>query len=522
MGITNCTSNTCCEKNNVILQTHTVYRKENSSKIKNSNSKSGLNKSINESISESINNSISKNDSISESKSDDESDNEEKQKQFAEKLYKTGILRNDNKTIDGKEQIDCMFIDSYDNKNNFFYYLKKVILIQKLYKKHFQKKIKKKKSRKKEFGKLHINFVETKKKNQNNKIDQESNLFYNISKTKLSFINIMTNAQTKGAKMAMVPFNLNSKRQIKYRYYGQYALKKIENYLITPEIKRTNSLKNNLNSLLQKPKKQSQIKSGYGRIEYNDKSTFQGIFSNNKANGIGHYQDNINGNFIGEYLNNEPNGYGIYNNGGLQVEGNYISNYLIGIGIEISDDDTKYEGEFSNSTKNGVGTFKWADGTIYRGNFVNNEMTGFGIIEYNDGKLYQGGMLNGTMNGYGEFYWSDGKRYYGNYENDKRNGFGIFIWVLSPLECYVGFFENGLFNGVGIKISGDNVKYGIWKRQEREKWVKGPWEFENHIHKKENLKYMSIFQLKHVKLFEYINHFCKMEIFCSEDNHFFK
>jgi hypothetical protein len=143
-------------------------------------------------------------------------------------------------------------------------------------------------------------------------------------------------------------------------------------------------------------------------------------------------------------------------------------------------------------------------------------MTGFGIIEYNDGKLYQGGILNGSMNGYGEFYWNEGKRYYGYYKNDKRNGFGIFIWVIQPLEAYIGFFENGLFNGVGIKISGDNVKYGIWKRQEREKWFKGPWEFENHIKKKENLKYMNIFQMKHFKLFEFILNLTKKEIFYNK------
>jgi hypothetical protein len=522
MGIPICTYNSCCEKNNVILQTHSVYRKENSSKIKSSNSKSGINKSIIESISQksinSISNSISNNESISENKSDEESDNEDKNKQFSEKLYKTGILRNESVTIDGKNNLDCIFVESYNKSNNFFYYLKNVILIQKFYKKYYQKKkVKKKKSKKLEFGKLHVKF-NINEQNNNNKIDQESNLFYNISKTKLSFANLMTKIQTKGTKIPLVPFNLNSKRQIKYRYYGQLSeKKKIENYSITPEIKITQSIKSTFS-----PKKQPQLKSGYGRIEYNDKSTFQGIFSLNKANGIGHYQDNINGNFIGEYLNNEPNGYGIYNNGGLQVEGNYNGNYLVGIGIERSDDDTKYEGEFSKSTKNGIGTFKWSDGTIYKGNFVNNEMTGFGIIEYNDGKLYQGEILNGTMNGYGEFYWSNGKRYFGNYKNDKRNGFGIFIWVLNPLECYVGFFENGLFNGVGIKISGDNVKYGIWKRQEREKWFKGPWEFENHIHKKEYLKYMSIFQMKHVKLFEYINNISKMEIFCSEDNQFFK
>ena len=161
MGIPICTYNSCCEKNNVILQTHSVYRKENSSKIIGSNSKSHINKSINENMSQNNNNSLSKSDSISESKSDEESDSEERQKKFDEKLYKIGILRNDNITLDGKEKIDCICIESYNKSNNFFYYLKKVKLIQNFYKKYYKKNHKKKKSKKLELGKLHVNFFES-------------------------------------------------------------------------------------------------------------------------------------------------------------------------------------------------------------------------------------------------------------------------------------------------------------------------------------------------------------------------
>ena len=523
MGIPLCNRITCCQKSNVILQTHTLNKSINKSYISNSKSSKNNSKNENESkenINESAN--ISNNKSnYDESKSNPSSNSEnnssnsnDTNNNISENLYKTGILRKD-KINETKEDKNYILIDSYNNNNNFFYYLKKVQLIQKYYRIHKEKNKKETKKKSKNI-KITFNLIEDKKEKKNLNIEEENNLYFNISKTKLSFANLYTNIKTTGMKVPMVPFNLNSKKNIKYRYYGQLTDKR---ELSTPEIKTTLSVKNKLllpQNLNKRRKSDMKIKSGYGRIEYNDKSIFQGTFKNNKAEGIGHYQDDINGNFLGEYKNNEPNGYGIYNNGGIQEEGKFNGNYLNGIGIERSDDDTNYEGEFHLSIKHGIGTFKWSDGTIYQGNFLNNEMTGFGIIEYNDGKLYQGGILNGSMNGYGEFYWKEGKRYYGYYKNDKRNGFGIYIWVIQPLEAYIGFFENGLFNGVGIKISGDNVKYGIWKRQEREKWFKGPWEFENHIRKKENLKYMNIFQMKHFKLFEFILNLTKNEIFYNK------
>ena len=315
----------------------------------------------------------------------------------------------------------------------------------------------------------------------------------------------------KDSTIETVPFNLKSKKNVKYTYYGKLITKKVE---YSPQI---NELKSKFYKRKESSEKLINIKQGYGKIKYKDKSEFEGIFKNNKANGIGKYIDNINIKYIGEYKNNEPKGYGIYNNNENELEGIYNGNFMEGIGIERNNDGTYYEGEFTLSEKNGIGTFKWRDGTIYQGNFINNEMTGYGIIEYNDGKLYQGSLINGSMNGYGEFYWKGNKRYNGYYKDDKRCGFGIFIWDFDPIEAYIGFFNNGLFDGVGMKISGNKVKYGIFKKQEIEQWLKGPWEFEYHIFEKENLKYMNIFQMKHNKLFEYILNFSNNEIHYTND-----
>ena len=487
MGILIWKDNGCCGRyTNAILQTHMMNQDDNELNNKKSNSNL-LNNNYNES---------------------DSSDNEEAQKKFKQNLFKTGILNENNGLNEDKVNNNNIFINSYNNNNNVFYYLKKVILIQKIYKKHYERKGSKRK--KAHFAKELVKVIddnESKNKYLIKGKDQENNLFFNISKTKLSFVYLFPNSK-EGLTAELIPFNLNSKNKIQFNYYGELITKEIE----IDNKKSRFSINKNPKFIIQK------LKNGFGIIKYKDKTMFKGFFKNNFANGIGSYEDEINGNFIGEYIENEPNGYGIYNNSGIQVEGYFYNNHLNGIGIERSDDDTYYEGEFKFSLKHGIGTFKWSDGTIYKGNFINNEMTGFGIIQYSDGKLYQGSLLNGAMDGYGEFYWKKGKRFYGFYKNDKRNGFGIYIYDLNPLNSYVGFFKNGFFDGVGIKINGDIVKYGLWKRQEIDKWCKQPSEFEDFIHNSDNLKFMNVFLMEHNQLFQYILKFTQNEIYFINNN----
>ncbi len=473
MGITIFKEPYCCNRNNAILLTHNI----NNDDIKSNN----INKIIYE----------------------DNIDNKYKEKNKNNKkvLLKTGVL--DYNIIEKNEKIneDFICINGYHNDNNFFYYLKKVKLIQKKYKEYCKRKLKKKQNKNNNYDK---NLKES------TVIEQENNLYLTVIRTnKLTELNLLK--KLKDSTIETVPFNLKSKKNIKYTYHGKLITKKIE---YSPQI---NGFKSKFYKRKESNEKLINIKQGYGKIKYKDESEFEGIFKNNKANGIGKYIDNLNRKYIGEYKNNEPKGYGIYNNNENELEGIYNGNFMEGIGIERNNDGTYYEGEFTLSEKNGIGTFKWRDGTIYQGNFINNEMTGYGIIEYNDGKLYQGSLINGSMNGYGEFYWDGNKRYNGYYKDDKRCGFGIFIWDFDPIEAYIGFFNNGLFDGVGMKISGNKVKYGIFKKQEIEQWLKGPWEFQYHIFEKENLKYMNIFQMKHNKLFEYILKFSNNEIHYTND-----
>ena len=188
--------------------------------------------------------------------------------------------------------------------------------------------------------------------------------------------------------------------------------------------------------------------------------------------------------------------------------GKFKGNFLEEEGIEsIKTEKALYEGNFERSKKSGIGTFKWSDGTVYKGEFKNNSMNGFGIIIYPNKNIYKGEVKDGYMQGYGEFYWKDYseslKRYIGEYNRDRRHGFGIFIWGVNPIEAYIGFWNNGEMNGVGIKISNNKFKYGIWNQKNKEVWLNGPWEFSKHM-KLEQMKYLKILKMHQNQLSEYV------------------
>ena len=93
------------------------------------------------------------------------------------------------------------------------------------------------------------------------------------------------------------------------------------------------------------------------------------------------------------------------------------------------------------------------------------------------------------MDGFGEFFWNEEKKYIGNYKNDKRNGFGIFIFkifesqnpilishtkknnFLKNYSAYVGFWKNGNMEGFGMKVTDEEIKYGLWENGMNRKYL---------------------------------------------------
>ena len=72
------------------------------------------------------------------------------------------------------------------------------------------------------------------------------------------------------------------------------------------------------------------------------------------------------------------------------------------------------------------------------------------------------------MNGIGLFKWDDGRKYFGMFKDDKRHGFGIYFWN-NPLKIYMGFWINGLQNGIGKILTSFKEKYYLWNNGKIEK-----------------------------------------------------
>ena len=93
------------------------------------------------------------------------------------------------------------------------------------------------------------------------------------------------------------------------------------------------------------------------------------------------------------------------------------------------------------------------------------------------------------MNGIGLFKWGDGRKYIGYYKDDKRNGFGIFFWS-NPFKIYMGFWLNGLQNGLGKVYTSFKEKYCLWEDGKMIKKLSNKKEYDSKIK-----KYLSYFKM---------------------------
>ena len=348
------------------------------------------------------------------------------------------------------------------------------------------------------------------KDNEDQYIDTEDNLVISLSMNGTIFTGDNSCKSTKSFKCNsnnelsrflvnknILSFNLKSKNNMKYKYFG--FLKKINNNNKFGNYISTSGIVRNSNII------DTKIKSGFGKILFNDKTVFKCHFIENKANGIGQYIDTTNNEeFIGDYKNNVPNGFGIYRNllGERKCLGYFKYNSLNGIGIEESiEDGYTYYGEFELNKKHGYGKLEWKEGLTYEGQFYRNQMNGYAIIKFPENKIYKGQMNNGKMEGFGEFCWGMEKKYFGYYKNDKRNGFGIFLWNIpfikneeefdvldkNKIKGYIGFWNDGNMNGVGLKISDGKIKYGIWKNGVKVEWIEGEKNIKKYMQNKQKI-----------------------------------
>ena len=359
-------------------------------------------------------------------------------------------------------------IESYNSKNNYFYLINNIIKIQSLYRQHLSiKKVTKLKSS------IKIQPPPSENKNSNN-INNTTNITSNnkepsLKNKKTNNINneIRTIASSLPTHFSQDTNLTDNKSPNAMK--GLFLLKK-KNY-------------KHQGYFIIDPNTNEKIKQGFGIITWTDDCKLLSIFRENKARGASMFiNPKHNTKFVGMYTKNKPLGFGIFTNSfETKFEGYWTNNVLSGPGEVIWKDGTFYRGDFDNNKRSGYGIYRWPDGTIYEGEWYDDKMTGYCEIVYNDRRIYQGSILNGMMNGYGEFSWEDGKKYMGYYKNDLKSGFGAFIWSIKPFIGYIGFWRGGKVNGLGMKIKGENVKYGLWDDGNKKSWFEGKWEFVKYL-----------------------------------------
>ena len=166
--------------------------------------------------------------------------------------------------------------------------------------------------------------------------------------------------------------------------------------------------------------------------KYNIKIPFYVVISNKEA-----YKGSLN-------LNKQYHGYGViyqFNN--------------------ITEKERRIEGIFTNGVLNGYGRIIISDEEMLRGDFALNKLNGLGEYHRKDGSLYSGIFYCGHPQGNGRETFKDGSFFEGFYEKGKKK-YGKYEW--KDKNCYQGYFEKDLFNGLGTYKWGDKKKYeGYWK-----------------------------------------------------------
>ena len=271
------------------------------------------------------------------------------------------------------------------------------------------------------------------------------------------------NEHNANQKLNEKPFLVNTKQIKGISFYQADTKKDLSEYYSTKSFK---SIKNK-NSVIFYGSYLYGLKNGFGIQKWNDTNYFQGIYKNNKANGIGKLKIDDE-KYYGEFLDDKENGYGIYYCGDEKtIEGYWINDSLESIGIEKFKDKSLFRGEFKNGKKSGIGELIWSKGTRYEGEWKDDKINGFGIYHFLDNKEYQGHWKDNLKDGYGEFSWVD-KKYVGYYLNDLKNGFGIYFWK-NIKKAFIGFWKKGKKNGFGKLLYKGKDRFGIWSDKNENK-----------------------------------------------------
>ena len=203
---------------------------------------------------------------------------------------------------------------------------------------------------------------------------------------------------------------------------------------------------------------------------FSNGSVYIGEIKSDKLCGHGKFL-NVQGDIIVGFFNDNCfHGYNLIerSQNNSKFEGQFEKNKFNGYGLEQFADGSNYYGQYKNNEKWGIGTYSWGDRYQYQGEWKYGRPNGVGIFIDDKNRYYEGEWKNGKMNGIGLFKWDDGRKYFGMFKDDKRHGFGIYFWN-NPLKIYMGFWINGLQNGIGKILTSFKEKYYLWNNGKIEK-----------------------------------------------------
>ena len=191
-----------------------------------------------------------------------------------------------------------------------------------------------------------------------------------------------------------------------------------------------------------------------GYFTYDDGSTYEGEFQDDKVDGLGTYSWSDGTMYEGVFESALPHGEGRLTwPSGAMYEGPFQAGEMSGTGMMTWPSGATYEGNFTADRIRGYGTLTWPDGLTYSGDFVNEIIQGLGVVKWPDGTIYEGDVVRGSIEGSGTMKWSSGDMYEGGFMDGEPHGEGVYTWASG--SRFVGAYENGLAVG-GLFYATDN------------------------------------------------------------------
>ena len=281
------------------------------------------------------------------------------------------------------------FIDSYNPNNNFFYYLKHILLLQRVYRKYSADK------KEKKGGK-------NRKDNINNFENEPSLTSNKTSKTKEGYGKIVwsdgSNVIGRFDNNTINGICVFKDKASNGEYTGEY---------------------------------QNNIPLGYG-IYKCEGIAIEGHWKKNTISGEGIEYSEDDTYFQGEFKNCIKEGIGLFRwSDGTIYKGEWKDNSMNGCGIIIYPDSRMYMGEIVNGSMEGYGEFYWGDtGKRYFGFYEADKRNGFGCYIWNlePFSAYIGFWELGKMNGLG-IKISNNLFRYGIWKDGEKE-----FWLQGPWE----------------------------------------------------------------------------------------